>query len=145
MPTIQCRPMPSQATYKEKRSTPKVHMSSSKVMTYTIRAAKQCSYTRCDHTPPFQAHTDSIAPPKPCTPLGPLPPHEHYHNPCIPKPTPSLHTRFWSQATPCYLGNDALLQDANTPLKYGVLQANETLHVTIMKDIPQAVKKTLMA
>jgi hypothetical protein len=109
-----CGPMPLQATYKDtcrlthvEHYTPRVHMSSSKVMSSTSKAPNARVLHEMCPMLLLQASNDSNKPPKPCTPLGPLPLHEHYHNPGVPKSTPSLHASI--QATPCCLGLNALL------------------------------------
>jgi hypothetical protein len=104
-PTISsCRPT------QVKHSSRRVHMSCSKVMSYTIRAPRWCSYSRCVHTSPFQGYMDSITPLKPCTPMGQFPLQEHCHSLGVLEPTLSLQPGI--QATPCHLGSNALLQDA---------------------------------
>jgi len=101
---ISCRPT------QVKCSNPSVHMPCSKVMLYTIRAPRRCSYSWCVHTSPFQAHTDSITPHNPCTPLGQFPLQKQYHNPGNPKPTLILHLRI--QPNTFHLWPNALHQDA---------------------------------
>jgi hypothetical protein len=112
-----CGPMPLQATYNNicrfthvERYTPRVHMSSSKVMSSKNKAPNARALHEVCPMLLLQACKDSNKPPKPCTPLGSLLLLEHYCNPSIPKSTPSLHASI--QATPCYLGPNSLIQDA---------------------------------
>jgi len=89
--------------------TPRVHMSSCKVMSYTSKAPNASVLNEVCPTLLVQATKVSINPPKLCTPSGPLSLHEHCCNPSVLEPTQSLHTRI--QATLCYLGHNALRQD----------------------------------
>jgi hypothetical protein len=92
------------------RYTPRVHMLGSMVMSSKIKAPNARMLHELCLTLLLQASKGSISPPKPCTPMGPLPMHEHYCNLGVPDLTLGLHAS--NQATLCCLGLDALLQDA---------------------------------
>jgi hypothetical protein len=112
-----CGPMPLQTTYKDTSRlthaefyTPRIHMSSSKVISYTNNSPNTRVLHKVCPMLLLQASNNSNKPLKLCTPLVPLLLHKNCHTASIPTSILGCHASI--QDTPCCLGPNTLLHNA---------------------------------